>query len=82
LGSKSVEKTVDFARQTVDLPGPLKRVIAICADSVMMPLALWAAMSLKAGSPAFSFADWPAYVAEKRKKMAINIVNIRRSKKK
>jgi FlaA1/EpsC-like NDP-sugar epimerase len=63
LGSKSVERTVDFARQTVDLPGPLKRVIAICADSVMMPLALWAAMSLKAGSPAFSFADWPAYVA-------------------
>ena len=29
----------------------------------MMPLALWAALSLKAGSPAFSLADWPAYVA-------------------
>jgi FlaA1/EpsC-like NDP-sugar epimerase len=38
-------------------------VITICADSVTMPLALWAALSLKAGHPAFSAADWPAYVA-------------------
>src|ERR1700693_3882097 len=45
------------------MPGPLKRIIAICADSVMMPLALWAALSLKAGSPTFSITDWPAYVA-------------------
>jgi|HubBroStandDraft_1064217.scaffolds.fasta_scaffold00062_31 FlaA1/EpsC-like NDP-sugar epimerase len=29
----------------------------------MMPLALWAALSLKSGTPAFSVADWPAYVA-------------------
>jgi FlaA1/EpsC-like NDP-sugar epimerase len=63
LDSKSVERTDDFARQTIDLPGPLKRVIAICADSIMMPLALWAALSLRAGTPIFSFADWPAYVA-------------------
>jgi FlaA1/EpsC-like NDP-sugar epimerase len=58
-----VETTSDFARQTIDLPGPLKRVIAICADAIMMPLALWAALSLKSGTPAFSVADWPAYVA-------------------
>jgi FlaA1/EpsC-like NDP-sugar epimerase len=63
LSSKSVETTSDFARQTIDLPGPLKRVIAICADAIMMPLALWAALSLKSGTPAFSVADWPAYVA-------------------
>ena len=29
----------------------------------MMPLALWAALSLKAGSSAFSLTDWAAYVA-------------------
>src|SRR3984885_15142585 len=63
LGSKTVETTADFARQTVEMPGPIKRVIAIFADSVMMPLALWAALSLKAGSPTFLITDWPAYVA-------------------
>src|ERR1700693_2129039 len=45
------------------MPGPLKRIIAICTDSVMTPLALWAALTLKTGSPAFSLADWPAYLA-------------------
>jgi FlaA1/EpsC-like NDP-sugar epimerase len=63
LGSNTVEMTGDFARQTVDLPRPVKRVIAICADSLMMPLALWAALCLKAGSFAFSLTDWAAYVA-------------------
>ncbi len=29
----------------------------------MMPLALWAALSLKAGPSAFYLTDWPAYVA-------------------
>jgi FlaA1/EpsC-like NDP-sugar epimerase len=29
----------------------------------MTPVALWAALSLKAGHPAFSTADWPAYAA-------------------
>jgi FlaA1/EpsC-like NDP-sugar epimerase len=63
LGSKSVKSTGDYVRHTVDLPRPTKRVIAICTDAVMMPLALWAAVSLKAGHPAFSSADWPAYAA-------------------
>src|SRR5882724_73449 len=63
LGSKTVDKTDNFARQTVELPRPLKRVIAICMDSIMMPLALWAALSLKTGNPSFSMTDWPAYVA-------------------
>jgi FlaA1/EpsC-like NDP-sugar epimerase len=58
-----VETSDDFARQTVELPGPLKRFISICADSIMMPLALWAALSLKTGSPAFKISDWPAYAA-------------------
>jgi len=58
-----METTGDFARQTVELSRPLKRIIAICADSVMMPGALWAALSLKAGYPTFSVADWPAYLA-------------------
>jgi UDP-N-acetylglucosamine 4,6-dehydratase len=63
LGLKTIETTGHFARQTVDMPRPVKRIIAICADSVMMPLALWAALSLKAGHPSVSSADWPAYVA-------------------
>src|SRR5260370_12219991 len=63
LGLKTVETTGDFARQTVELPGPLKRVISVCADSIMMPLALWAALTLKTGNPAFSITDWPAYLA-------------------
>jgi len=63
LGSKTVATTGDFARQTVEMPGPLKRVIAICADLVMMPLALWIALSLKSGDPTLSIADWPAYLA-------------------
>ena len=62
MGSKTVETTSNFARQTVEMPGPLKRIIAICTDSVMTPLALWTALSLKTGHPAFSFADWPAYL--------------------
>jgi FlaA1/EpsC-like NDP-sugar epimerase len=63
LGSKSVKSTGDYVRHTVELPRPTKRVIAICTDAVMMPLTLWAAISLKTGYPSFSRADWPAYVA-------------------
>jgi len=63
LGPNSVERTVGFAGQTVDLPGAVKRLIAVGADLIMMPLALWAALSLKLGASAFSLADWPAYVA-------------------
>ena len=63
LGSKTVETTSSFARQTVEMPRPLKRIIAICTDSFMMPLALWGALTLKTGRPAFSLDDWPAYFA-------------------
>ena len=38
-------------------------MIAICTDSIMTPLALWAALTLKAGNLSFSPADWPAYAA-------------------
>ncbi len=41
----------------------MKRFIAVCADTVMIPLSLWAALSLKAGAPSFSLSDWPAYLA-------------------
>jgi FlaA1/EpsC-like NDP-sugar epimerase len=50
-------------RQTVELPRPTKRIISIFADMIMMPVALWAASSLKWGTPTFSESDWPAYVA-------------------
>jgi len=53
----------NYLRQTVELPRPTKRVISVIADTLMMPLALWAASSLKLGYPAFSLNDWPAYLA-------------------
>jgi FlaA1/EpsC-like NDP-sugar epimerase len=63
LDSKFRSNSDDYVRQTVDLPRPTKRVISTCMDAVMMPMALWAAVSLKAGFPAFKLSDWPAYIA-------------------
>jgi FlaA1/EpsC-like NDP-sugar epimerase len=53
----------NFARKTVELPRPLKRLISICTDCLMIPLALWTAISLKAGYPIFDWKEWPAFVA-------------------
>jgi FlaA1/EpsC-like NDP-sugar epimerase len=53
--------------RTVELPRPAKRIISICVDALMMPAALWTAISLKAGYPVLSLThwltDWQAYVA-------------------
>jgi FlaA1/EpsC-like NDP-sugar epimerase len=53
----------DFARKTVELPRRIKRLICVCTDCLMIPLALWTAISLKAGYPIFDLAEWPAFVA-------------------
>ncbi len=53
----------DFARKTVELPRRLKRLISVCTDCVMIPLALWTAISLKMGYPEESLSDWPAFLA-------------------
>ena len=53
----------DFARKTVELPRRLKRLISVCTDCVMIPLALWTAISLKAGHPEANLYDWPAFLA-------------------
>ena len=53
----------DFARKTVELPRRLKRLISVCTDSLMLPLALWTAISLKIGRPESNLADWPAFLA-------------------
>ena len=60
---KLVLKGGNFARKTVELPRPLKRLISICTDCLMIPLALWTAISLKAGYPVFDLKEWPAFVA-------------------
>ena len=52
----------DFARKTVELPRRLKRLISVCTDCVMIPLALWTAISLKTGYPEESLSDWPAFL--------------------
>jgi FlaA1/EpsC-like NDP-sugar epimerase len=61
LASKNQAVSGDYIRRTIDLPRPAKRIIAICTDVVMIPLALWAAISLKAGRPQLSLDDWLAY---------------------
>ena len=63
MGSKNVVGTDDFLRRAAELPRSTKRLISVCADTIMMPLALWSAFSLKAGRPVFNTSDWTAYVA-------------------
>ena len=58
-----MRKGGDFARKTVELPRRLKRLISVCTDCVMIPLALWTAISLKLGHPESSLSDWPAFLA-------------------
>jgi FlaA1/EpsC-like NDP-sugar epimerase len=58
-----MRKGGDFARKTVELPRRLKRLISVCTDCLMIPLALWTAISLKIGAVETNTADWPAFVA-------------------
>src|ERR1700748_2965402 len=53
----------DFARKTVELPRRLKRLISVCTDCLMIPLALWTAISLKVARAETNIADWPAFLA-------------------
>ena len=53
----------DFARKTVEMPRRLKRLVAVFTDCLMIPLALWAAISLKRGLLETDLSDWPAFVA-------------------
>jgi FlaA1/EpsC-like NDP-sugar epimerase len=63
LDPKFMLKGGDFARKTVELSRPVKRLISVCTDCLMIPLALWTAISLKAGYPIFDRKEWPAFVA-------------------
>ena len=63
LDSETFVKIADYSRRIVELPRPLKRLITLCADAVMIPGSLWAAISLRDGTPASNTGDWPAYVA-------------------
>jgi FlaA1/EpsC-like NDP-sugar epimerase len=63
LDPKLTLKGGDFARKTVELPRRLKRLISVCTDCVMIPLALWTAISLKLGQAELNLADWPAFLA-------------------
>src|SRR5260221_485127 len=51
----------DLARKTVELPRRLKRLISVCTDCLMIPLALWTAISLKIAQPESNLSDWPAF---------------------
>ena len=63
MDAKMMLKGGDFARKTVELPRRLKRLISVCTDCLMIPLALWTAITLKTGNPEMNLADWPAFVA-------------------
>ena len=63
LSSRNKGRSAGYLRRTADLPRSTKRIIAVCADIAMVPLALWAAISLKTGRPVLYAADWPAYLA-------------------
>ncbi|HMK84569.1 MAG TPA: polysaccharide biosynthesis protein, partial [Steroidobacteraceae bacterium] len=63
MTAKNVRADNDYLRRTVELPRPTKRIVALCADALMIPLALWAAISLKAGHAFLNPSDWPAYLA-------------------
>jgi len=63
LGIRSANGISGFARWIIDLPRPIKRLITLGADAAMIPLTLWAAISLKAGHPVFPRNSWPTYAA-------------------
>jgi FlaA1/EpsC-like NDP-sugar epimerase len=63
VDAKLMLKGGDFARKTVELPRRLKRLISVCTDCLMIPLALWTAITLKSGVPETNLDDWPAFVA-------------------
>jgi FlaA1/EpsC-like NDP-sugar epimerase len=63
LGFKKEKGPSDYVRHTVELPRPAKRIISMSVDAVVMPLALWCALSLKSEHLANVYADWPAYLA-------------------
>ena len=63
MRSRTEVEISGFARRIVELPRPIKRLITLIADALMLPLALWAAISLKLGYPVFPRNAWPAYAA-------------------
>ena len=62
MDANVMRKGGDFARKTVELPRRLKRLISVCTDCLMIPLALWTAISLKLGHPESNLSDWPAFL--------------------
>ena len=61
MGSRNQTESGDYIRRTIELPRPTKRIISIGTDGVMISLALWAAISLKAGRPQLRLDDSLAY---------------------
>ena len=51
-----------LARWIIGLPRPVKRLITLSADALMIPLVLWLADSLRAGRPLVPDHAWAAYV--------------------
>src|SRR5665213_1740011 len=47
-----------FAKSLISLPRPVKQLIMVAADTVVLPLCLWAAIALKQGTLAVNTSIW------------------------
>ena len=63
LGNTTATGIGGFAHRVISLPRPVKRLITVGADALMIPAMLWLATSLKAGRPVAPDDAWPAYAA-------------------
>lgn len=52
-----------YARQLVELSRPIKRLITVCADCVVIPAVLYLAIVLKSGTFEVDPSDWRTFVA-------------------
>jgi FlaA1/EpsC-like NDP-sugar epimerase len=53
-------KISSLAQSLISLPRPAKQLIMVGADSIMLPLCLWAAIALKQGSFSLNFSNFSA----------------------
>ena len=63
MGNRTASGFGGFAHRVISLPRPIKRLITVGADALMIPAMLWLAASLKVGRPVVPGHAWPAYAA-------------------
>ena len=51
-----------MAKAIIEWPRPVKHLVSLTTDGVMIPFSLWAAISLKIGRPVYPPNAWPTYL--------------------